>query len=101
MAHSVLVAENAQTGIAEACAYISNILCEPSAVITLLDKLDEFIDAVAMLPDLHPLCIDERLAGKGIRKALINGYVALFVHDETSVTVIAFFHQTQDHAKLV
>lgn len=100
MALNVQVAENAQAGLAEACAYISNVLCEPSAVITLLDKLNEFIDAVAQLPGLYPLCADERLARKGIRKALIGGYVALYVHEETSVTVIALFHQTQDYAKL-
>ncbi len=71
------------------------------AVITLLDKFDEFIDTVAQLPDLYPLCADERLAKKGIRKALISGYVALYVFGEEDVTVIAFFHQTQDYARLV
>lgn len=101
MAHDVQITENAQVGLVEACAYIANILVEPSAAITLLDKFDEFADAVAELPDLHPLCADERLAKKAIRKALISGYVALYVHDEKAVTVIAVFHQAQDYARLV
>ena len=27
--------------------------------------------------------------------------LALYVHDEQAVTVVAFFHQTQDYAKLI
>lgn len=101
MAHNVQIVASAQTALVEACAYVAKVLCEPSAVDTLLDKFDEFIDTVADLPDLYPLCSEKRLAQKGIRKALISGYVALYVHDQASVTIIAFFHQTQDYAKLI
>lgn len=101
MAHSVLLSESAQRQIAEACAYLSEILHEPSAADTLLDKLDEFVDTVGQLPELYPLCADERLARQGVRKALVGGYVALYVQTESAVNVIAFFHQTQDYAKLV
>lgn len=101
MALNVLVAASAEAALAEACAYIGKVLCEPSAVDTLLDKFDEFIAAVAALPDMYPLCGEQRLAAKGIRKALIGGYVALYVHDGEAVTVVAFFYQTQDYAKLI
>ena len=101
MALNVLVAASAEAALAEACAYIGKVLCEPSAVDTLLDKFDEFVAAVADLPDMYPLCGEQRLTAKGIRKALIGGYVTLYVHDGQTVTVVALFHQTQDYAKLV
>ena len=101
MALNVLVAASAEVALAESCACIGKVLCEPSAVDTLLDKFDEFVAAVADLPDMYPLCAEQRLAAKGIRKALIGGYVVLYVHDRQAVTVVALFYQTQDYAKLV
>ena len=101
MALNVVISESAQAGLAEACAYIAEVLKEPSAVVTLLDALDEFVDAVSQLPDLYPLCNEQRLAGMGFRKALIRGYIALYIRNDKEVSVIAFFHQTQDYAKLI
>lgn len=101
MAHKVLVAEAVQVALVEACSYTDSILCEPSATLALLDGFDEFVDAVADLPGLYPLCQEERLAAKGVRKALICGYVALYTRSEEEVDVIAFFHQTQDYARLL
>lgn len=101
MAHKVHVAEAAQVALAEACSYIDRVLCEPSAAVALLDEFDEFVDAVADLPGLYPLCQEGRLAAKGVRKALVCGYVALYVCDEDEVDIIAFFHQTQDYARLL
>lgn len=97
----MVISESAQAGLAEACAYIAEVLKEPSAVVTLLDTFDEFLDAVSQLPDLYPLCNERRLAGMGIRKALIRGYIALYVRNDEEVSVIAFFHQTQDYVKLI
>ena len=101
MALNVVISESAQAGLAEACGYIAEVLKELSAVVTLLDAFDEFVDAVSQLPDLYPLCNESRLASMGIRKALIRGYVALYVRSDEEVSVIAFFHQTQDYAKLI
>lgn len=101
MAHKVLVAEAVQVALVEACSYADSILCEPSATLALLDGFDEFVAAVADFPDLYPLCQEERLAAKGVRKALICGYVALYICSENEVNVIAFFHQTQDYARLL
>ncbi len=101
MAHNVLVAEAAQAALVEACAYNGSVLCEPSAAVTLLDEFDRFVESVADLPEMYPLCQEKRLAAKGIRKALICGYVALYVYDGDEVNIIALFHQTQDYARLL
>ena len=101
MASKVVVAESAARSLIEAAAYIANILCEKSAGSNLLNEFDNFIETVGRLPGLYPLCSEKRLAAKGIRKALIGNYVALYVYENDQVTVIALFHQTQDYAKLV
>lgn len=101
MACSVEIADEARVGLEDAVAYIVEVLCEPSAGTKLLDAFDEFVDTVAELPDLYPLCVEERLASQGIRKALVEGYIALYLRKDADVFVIGFFHQTQDYAKLV
>lgn len=101
MAFNVQVAEEAYVGLESAVAYIARILCEPSAATKLLDSFDEFIDTVAALPELYPLCVEDRLASQGLRKALVEGYITLYMIEGKTVYVIGFFHQTQDYAKLV
>lgn len=63
---------------------------EPSAAGKPLDPFDEFSDAVAELPRLYPLCQEERLAAQGVRKALVEGYVALYAVGDGKVSVIGF-----------
>ncbi|RXZ54724.1 hypothetical protein ET524_09700 [Senegalimassilia faecalis] len=101
MACSVEIADEARVGLENAVAYIVAVLHEPSAGTKLLDAFDEFVDTVSELPDLCPLCAEERLAAQGIRKTLVEGYVALYLRKHGTVFVIGFFHQTQDYAKLV
>lgn len=101
MACSVEIADEARAGLENAVAYIVAVLHEPLAGTKLLDAFDEFADTVSELPDLYPLCAEERLATQGIRKALIEGYIALYLRKGATVFVIGFFHQTQDCAKLV
>ncbi len=101
MAFSVEVADEAYIGLSEAVRYVADVLGEPSAARKLLDSFDEFSDAVSELPDLYPLCREDRLAAQGVRKALVEGYVALYVVGDGKVSVIGFFHQTQDYARLV
>ena len=50
---------------------------------------------------MYPLCAEERLASMGVRKALVQGYVALYVEDSDQAAVIGFFHQSQDYASLI
>lgn len=101
MAYKVLIADEARRSLTEAVAYISTVLCEPSAAAKLADALESAIDSLSDLPELYPLCAEKRLAKMGLRKILCEGYVALYLVEETSVSIIAFFHQSQDYAKLL
>lgn len=65
-------------------------LGESSATGKLLDSFDEFSDAVAELPRLYPLCQEERVAAQGVRKALAEGYVALYAVGDGKVSVVGF-----------
>ena len=101
MAFSVEIADEAYIGLSEAVRYIADILGEPSTAGNLLDSFDQFSDAVSELPDLYPLCRGRALSYQRSRKALVEDYIALYMVGSGKVSVIGFFHQTQDYAKLV
>ena len=101
MVLQVEVAELASDSLFEAANYIAVKFGEPRAALELLEKFDEFVDRVSDFPDIYPLCVDETLAGCGIRKALIKNYVALYEILDEKIFVIGFFHQSQDYARLV
>ena len=101
MVCSVFVSDEAYEGLDDAVNYIANVLREPHAASQLLDSFDSFIERVGNLPDLYPFCAEPRLASQGVRKALIEGYVALYVVDKSAVVVVGFFHQSRDYAKLL
>lgn len=101
MACDVLLADETRRGIDDAVGYIASSLCEPTAAAELLKAFDEFADKVALFPEMYPLCSEERLALLGIRKALVEAYIALYLVKDSAVYIIGFFHQSQDYAKLV
>lgn len=101
MACDVLLADEARRGLEGAVGYTAAVLCDPAAATKLLDAFDEFSDTVASFPEMYPLCTEEHLASLEIRKALVAGYVALYLIRDNAVHVIGFFHQSQDHAKLI
>lgn len=97
----VEVAELASDSLLNAASYIAVKFGEPRAALALLEEFDEFVERVSDFPDIYPLCADETLADRGIRKALIKNYVALYEILDEKIFVIGFFHQSQDYAKLV
>ena len=101
MACRVLIAEEAFSALDEAVSYIDGVLFEPASAAALLDAFAELIDRISAHPGMYPLCAEERLASMGVRKALVQGYVALYVEDSDQAAVIGFFHQSQDYASLI
>lgn len=101
MACSVLVAEEALAALDEAVSYIDGVLFEPASATALLDAFTELLDRLSAHPGMYPLCAEERLASMGVRKALVQGYVALYVEDGEQAAIIGFFHQSQDYASLI
>jgi plasmid stabilization system protein ParE len=97
----VEVAELASDSLLNAASYIAVRVGEPRAALELLDEFDDFVDRVSDFPDIYPLCADETLAFRDIRKALIKNYLALYEVLDEKIFVIGFFHQRQDYAKLV
>lgn len=101
MACRVLIAEEALSALDEAVSYIDGVLFEPASAAALLDAFAELIDRISAHPGMYSLCAEERLASMGVRKALVQGYVALYVEDSDQAAVISFFHQSQDYASLI
>ena len=101
MAYKVLIADTAKSSLDRALHYISDVLSSPAAASKLLVSYLSFLDKVADMPFSYPKCRDHDLSKRGIRKALLDGYVALYAIEEKAVMVIGFFHQKQDYARLV
>ncbi len=101
MAYEVRVTRSAAVGLEDAVAYIAEVLAESSAAAALLADFDRLTDDFALCPEMFMLCGDPNLSRQGIRKALVGGYISLYVIDGGTVTIIGFFHQSQDYAKLV
>lgn len=101
MACRVLVAEEALAALDEAVSYIDGVLFAPTSAAALLDAFAELVDRLSAHPGMYPLCAEERLATIGVRKALLQGYVALYVEDGEQAVIIGFFHQSQDYASLI
>lgn len=101
MACRVLVAEEALAALDEAVSYIDGVLFAPTSAAALLDAFAELVDRLSAHPGMYSLCAEERLATIGVRKALLQGYVALYVEDGEQAVIIGFFHQSQDYASLI
>lgn len=97
----VEIAKSASDSLFNSARYIVENFGERNAAEDLLDEFDSFTERVSLFPYLYPLCADEDLAARGIRKALIKNYVALYEVLDNKVFVIGFFHQSQDYAKFV
>lgn len=101
MACEVIVAKQASDDLDTALLYLKQSLFAPDAAKSLLDAFAEFVDSVAEFPLMYPVSDEPRLNSRGYRKALLEGYVALYMVDDQKVYVLHLFHQSQDYAALV
>ncbi len=101
MACNVRIAEEATDAFARSVEYVAFVLKEPSAANEMMLAFDDFIARVSQVPESYPLCQERRLANLRVHKAHIKKYVALYHIEDKGVNVIAFFHQTQNYAKLI
>ena len=98
MNYSIHITRAAERDIAEATDYIDNILLNPEAADSLLDKLNEqgedLMDSLAK----YQLADDPVLRSWGIRFTLVNNYLAFYIVDEEKriVHIIRFLYGKRD-----
>jgi plasmid stabilization system protein ParE len=82
----------------KASDYIAGELKNPTAADRLTDEAEAAICSLRDMPFVHPLVMDEFLAGQGIRLMPVRNYVMFYVVREESkmVTALRFLYGGQD-----
>ncbi|MBQ9664579.1 MAG: type II toxin-antitoxin system RelE/ParE family toxin [Oscillospiraceae bacterium] len=98
MNYSIHITRAAERDIAEATDYIDNILLNPEAADSLLDKLNEQGEDLMDSPAKYQLADDPVLRSWGIRFTLVNNYLAFYIIDEEKriVHIIRFLYGKRD-----
>lgn len=101
--YRVLMTESATDDLQSIAGYIADELLEPAIAKKLVSKIKEAVMSLSKLPTRHVLVADERLAAQGIRKLIVENYIAFYViseKDET-VTVIRILYGRRDWEHLI
>ncbi|UNC91734.1 type II toxin-antitoxin system RelE/ParE family toxin [Candidatus Contubernalis alkaliaceticus] len=96
--YKVLMTEPAVDDLQAIVKYISDELLEPVIAKKLVGKIKEAVMGLEKLPTRHALVADERLAAQGIRKLIVENYIAFYVISEVDeiVTVIRILYGRRD-----
>jgi toxin ParE1/3/4 len=91
----------AQNDLESIVAYIAEQLGNPSAAGNFLDKVEESYKNLKSNPLIYPISNNEKLAGEGFRKAIINNYILMFKILDDVVVVYRIFYSGRDYEKLL
>jgi toxin ParE1/3/4 len=83
----LVITEPAEIDLREIADYIANDLLEPATARKMIAKIAEAIFQLEQMPFRNSLVGDERLAGQGIRKLLVDSYIVFYVVSEREETV--------------
>ncbi|QNK60820.1 type II toxin-antitoxin system RelE/ParE family toxin [Paenibacillus sp. PAMC21692] len=94
MSYLVVITETAERDLSDIVNYIANDLLEPVTARRMVAKIAESVFQLEIIPFRFGLVEDERLAGQGIRKMLVDSYIVFFVvsEPEETVTVIRILY---------
>ena len=95
----VFVTQTAEDNFRACVDYVERVLCQHRAALDMADEFETFLQNVELMPEMYPVMQDERLREKSLRRALVGNYVVVYRFEGNVVTVLGFFHQTQDYAR--
>ncbi|SHK09858.1 type II toxin-antitoxin system RelE/ParE family toxin [Desulforamulus aeronauticus] len=101
--YKLIVSELAYQDLDNIVSYIAIQLANPKAAGDFLDEMTACFGFLKRNPLMYGQCQDKRLGKEGYRKALIKNYVLVYKVNEASqtVSIMRFFHGTQDYIKLI
>ena len=101
--YSVVYTASTRDDVFAAVDYIANVLFDNGAANQLIDNIQNVTERLKVFPESSPLVHDEILCNKGIRVAVITGYILFYKVDNSkeSIYIIRFLHSTQDCASLL
>ena len=86
--YKVDITEPAENDLQSAAAYIAGNLGNKTAAANLFDKAYKELSSLSDFPERNPLVRYKRLASKGVRMQRINNYLAFYVIDSETQTVL-------------
>ena len=99
MAIEVVLSPDAQQQYKTCIDYVKYVLFQKKAAQNIANSFKKFLENVKEFPEMYPIMQEECLRQKKVRRALVENYVVVYEYDGSAVTVLGFFHQTQDYAR--
>lgn len=101
--YRVEITEPAENDLSEIGWYITKELLEPSIAEKTVNKIGEAIFSLEEFPFRNALVADERLAKQGIRKIIIDNYIAFYIVEEEFkiVTILRILYGKRDWINLL
>ena len=100
MEYSILVAESFRRDLIGAIGYLVDELGSPMAAGRLLDAVDNAIDLMGRMPEMHAVSSKPLLGERGFRECLVEGYVIVYRIEGKAIAIQRLFHQSQDYERL-
>ena len=97
--YNIIIEKYAQKDLEPIYNYICNKLVNKEAAITLLNKINEKFDSIALFPKSAPLIINNYVKNKNIRKLLIDNYIAFYEVDDikNEIRIIRIMYGMQNY----
>ena len=101
--YRVDITVTANNDVKDIVDYITNELKNPSSAKKLIMELREAFVTLKAMPNRHELVQDARLAHKGVRKLLIENYIAFYCVNEKqkNVTILRVLYKRRDWENLI
>jgi len=101
--YKIQITEPAENDLTEIGEYIAKELLEVNTAKKVVSKIGEAIMKLEELPLRNSLVLDERLAFQGIRRILIDSYVAFYIitEENKTVTIIRILYNRRDWINLL
>lgn len=101
--YRLVITEPAEIDLRDIADYFANELMEPAIARRMITQIAEAIFQLEQLPFRNGLVRDERLAGQGIRKLLVDSYIVFYVvsDGEGTVTIIRILYGKRNWSSLL
>ena len=101
--YKVIIAEPAEKDMQSAVSYIADTLGNKIAAANLYDKAYKELSSLSDFPERNPFVRHKSLASKGVRIQRINNYLAFYVIDSETQTVLILrvIHSRRDWVSIL
>ena len=100
--YSFLFTASAQDDLDETLGYISEDLCNPSAAIGFLNKLEDTLSVICSFRLSGSLIDNKYVANKKVRKVVIGNYVLYYVPDQakSEIDILRIIYSQRDREQI-